>query len=132
MDADLLMSCVEVTVMVAVPAAADVKTPPLLTLPIVVGLTDHVTAVLKFPVPVTVEVQVEVCAVAMEVGEQVTDTVVIVEGLATVTVAEPDLVESCAEVAVIVAVPVAEEVKMPALLMLPMLVGLTDQVTALL
>jgi hypothetical protein len=65
-------------------------------------------------------------------GLHETFTDVMVGGADTVTVAEPDLVESCAEVAVIVAVPVAEEVKMPALLMLPILDGLTDQVTALL
>jgi hypothetical protein len=40
---DLVESCVEVAVMVAVPAQAGVKTPALLTVPILVGLTDHVT-----------------------------------------------------------------------------------------
>jgi hypothetical protein len=48
----------------------------------------------------------------------------------TETVALPDLVESCVEVAVMVAVPVAAGVKTPALLTVPMLAGLTDHVTA--
>jgi hypothetical protein len=46
--------------MVAVPALLGVKTPELLTVPRLVGLTDHVTAWLGFPVPVTVGVQVDV------------------------------------------------------------------------
>jgi hypothetical protein len=49
-----------------------------------------------------------------------------------VTVAVPDLVESCVEVALIVAVPADPGVKTPALLMLPTLEGLTDQLTELL
>jgi uncharacterized membrane protein len=68
----------------------------------------------------------------MEVGEQVTVTDEMVDAAVTVTVAAPDLVASCADVAVIVAVPAPVGVKTPALLMLPMLDGLTDQVTALL
>jgi hypothetical protein len=40
----LVESCVDVAVIVAVPAPAGVKTPPLLTVPMLVGLTDHVTA----------------------------------------------------------------------------------------
>jgi hypothetical protein len=50
-------------------------------------------------------------------------------GLVAVTVAVPDLVESCVEVALIVAVPATDGVKTPALLTDPMLVGLTDQET---
>ena len=65
-------------------------------------------------------------------GLHETLTDVMVGGADTVSVPEPNLEESCAEVAVIVAVPVAEGVKTPALLMLPMLDGLTDQVTVLL
>ena len=38
-----VVSWVEVAVMVAVPAAAGVKTPALLTVPAFAGLTDHVT-----------------------------------------------------------------------------------------
>ena len=56
----------------------------------------------------------------------------IMEAAVTVTVAEFDFVASADEVAVIVAVPVEAGVKTPALLTLPMLVGLTDQVTAVL
>jgi hypothetical protein len=126
---DLVVSCVEVAVIVAVPAPAGVKTPALLTAPMLVGLTDHATDELKLPVPVTVGVQVDVCVVRMEVGEQPTVTDVIVGRTVTVTVALPDLVVSCVEVAVIVAVPAPAGVKTPAVLTVPMLVGLTDQVT---
>jgi hypothetical protein len=56
----LVASCVEAAVMVAVPALLGVKTPELLTVPILVGLTDHVTAWLGFPVPVTFAAQVDV------------------------------------------------------------------------
>ena len=42
------------------PADAGVKMPELLTLPIVDGLTDQFTALLKLPVPVTVGVQEDV------------------------------------------------------------------------
>ena len=45
------------------------------------------------------------------------------------TVALPDLDESSVEVAVMVAVPVPDGVKTPALLIVPMLAGLTDHVT---
>jgi hypothetical protein len=68
----------------------------------------------------------------MEAGEHATVTDVIVEGAATVTVADPDLVESSVEVAVMVAVPTDVGVKRPELLTLPMLDGLTDQLMALL
>jgi hypothetical protein len=64
--------------MVAVPGVDGVNTPVLLTAPILVGLTDQVTAVLKLPVPVTVGVQVAVRLVRIEVGEQLADTDVIV------------------------------------------------------
>jgi hypothetical protein len=40
---DLVVSCVEVAMMMAVPVAVGVKTPEALTEPIVDGLTDHVT-----------------------------------------------------------------------------------------
>ena len=59
-DPDLVVSCVEVAVMVAVPAADAVKTPELSTVPTLAGLTAHVTELLKLPVPATVGVQVEV------------------------------------------------------------------------
>jgi hypothetical protein len=53
-----------------------------------------------------------------------------VGGGVTVTVAVPDLVASWVEVAVMVAAPAPLGVKTPALLTVPMLVGLTDHVTA--
>ena len=116
---DLVVSCVDVAVMVAVPAPAGVKTPELLTAPIPAGLTDQVTDVLKLPVPVTVGVHVAVCAVVMEAGEQITETDVIVTGTVTVTVAEPDFVKSSVDVAVIVAMPTAEGVNTPADVIIP-------------
>jgi hypothetical protein len=65
----------------------------------------------------------------MDSGAQPTVTEVIASGTATATVAVPDFVESWVEVAVIVAVPAPRGVKTPELLIDPMLVGLTDQVT---
>ena len=57
---DLVKSCVEVAVMVAVPALLGVNTPELLIAPILVGLTAQLTELLKLPVPVIVGVQVDV------------------------------------------------------------------------
>lgn len=54
----------------------------------------------------------------------------IVGGPETLSVVEPDLVASCVEVAIIVAVPDPAGVKRPPPLTAPMLVGLTDHVTA--
>lgn len=113
-EPNLLESCVEVAVMVAVPVVEGVKVPVVVTDPMLDGLTDHVTAVLKLPVPVTVGAHVEVCVVEIEVGEHATETDVIVGETVTVTDAAPNLVESCVEVAVIVAVPAPEGVKTPA------------------
>ena len=112
--------------MVAVPVPAGVNTPEVVIAP---SDAAQVTAELYDPVPCTVAVQVDVCVVRMDAGEQPTETEVIVDGAATVTVASPDLVESCVDVAVMVAVPVLEAVNTPALLTVPMLVGLTDHVT---
>jgi hypothetical protein len=123
---DFEVSCVEVAVMVAVPVPAGVKTPEVVIAP---SDAAQVAAELYDPVPCTVAVQVDVCVVRMGAGEQPTETEVIVDGAATVTVASPDLVESCVDVAVMVAVPVLEAVNTPALLTVPMLVGLTDHVT---
>ena len=61
-----------------------------------------------------------------------TVTEVIAGGTAAVTVAEPNLVESFVDVAVIVATPAADGVKTPALLTDPIVVGLTDHVTEVL
>jgi hypothetical protein len=46
--------------MVAVPVVVGVKTPVLLTEPMLDGLRDHVTELLKLPVPLTVALQAEV------------------------------------------------------------------------
>jgi len=59
-EPDFVVSCVDVAVMVAVPAPAGVKTPALLTVPMLAGLTDQVTELLKLPVPVSVAAQVDV------------------------------------------------------------------------
>ena len=67
--------------------------------------------------------------VRIDAGEQSTVIEVIVDGVVTATVALPDLVESCVDVAVMVAVPTPAGVRTPALLTVPMLVGLTDHVT---
>lgn len=63
---------------------------------------------------------VDVCVVRMEAGEQTTETEVIVGGVATLTVAVPD------RILLTVAVPVHAEVRSPAPLTVPMLMGLTD------
>lgn len=128
-EPDRVGSCVDVAKIVAVPAETGVKTPALLTAPMLVGLTDQVTDVLKLPVPARVGVHADVCVVRMEVGAQVTEIEVIVGPAVTVTVADPDLDESCVDVAFMVAVPAPDGVKIPALLTEPMLVGLTDHVT---
>ena len=73
---------------VAVPEAAGVKTPEEVIEP---PVADQLTVLLNAPVPVTVAVQVEVWLVKMEAGEQLAETVEIVE---TVTVAEPNFVAS--------------------------------------
>jgi hypothetical protein len=63
---------------------------------------------------------VDVCDVVIVPGDAMTVTDVTVIGTAvTVTLAGPDLVESSVEVAVMVAVPVAEGVKTPAELIAP-------------
>jgi hypothetical protein len=47
-------------VIVAIPVAVGVKTPLLLIVPIEDELTDHVTELLKLPVPATVDAHAEV------------------------------------------------------------------------
>jgi hypothetical protein len=65
-------------------------------------------------------VHVDVWAVVIELGEAITETDVTVMGAAvTVTLPEPDFVESSVEVAVMVAVPVDEGVNTPALVTVP-------------
>jgi hypothetical protein len=123
---DFEVSCVEVAVMVAVPVPEGVNTPEDVIVP---SVAPQVTAELYDPVPCTVAVQVDVWVVRIDAGEQSTETEVIVDGAVTVTVALPDLVVSCVDVAVMVAVPTPAGVRTPALLTVPMLVGLTDHVT---
>ena len=121
-----MLSSVEVPVIVTVPVAVGVNTPEDVIVP---SDAIQVTAELYAPVPCTVAAQSDVCVIKMEAGEQSTETEVIVAGAVTVTVALPDLVASCVDVAVMVAVPVPAGVNTPELLTVPMLVGLTDHVT---
>ena len=118
--------CDEVAVIVAIPRFDGVKTPEDVIVPSVAA---HVTAELYDPVPRTIAVQLDVCVARIAAGVQVTDTDAIADCAATVTVALPDLEESSVEEAVIVAVPVPDGVKRPALLTVPTLAGLTDHVT---
>jgi hypothetical protein len=123
---DFVVSCVDVAVIITDPATVGVNTPEDVIVPFVAS---QITVELYGPVPCTVAVQVDVCVVRMDAGEQFTETELIVDGAVTVTVALPDLVESCVDVAVMVTVPVPAGVRTPALLTVPMLVGLTDHVT---
>jgi len=123
---DFVMFCVDVAVIVAVPVAVGVNTPEGVIVP---SVAPQVTAELNDPVPCTVAVQSDVCVVRMDAGEQTTETEVIVDGADIVTVALPDLDESCVDVAVMRCRPVPDGVRTPALLIVPMLVGLTDHVT---
>lgn len=63
----------------AVPADAGVKTPALVTLPIVEGFTDHATVLLKLPVPVTTDEQVAVWFMRIAAEEQDGVTVAMVD-----------------------------------------------------
>ena len=100
-----MASCVEVAVIVAVPVPVGVNTPEEVIVPSVAA---QETAELYAPVPCTVAVQVDVWVVKIDEGEQTTVTDVIVTGTAvTVTLAEPDLVESWVEAAVMVSDPEA-------------------------
>jgi len=112
------MSPVEIAVIVTAPPLAGVKVPDDVIEPLA---ADHVTAELNDPVPCTVAEHTEVVPLRRisVVGEQTTATEVIVGGTLTATFVKPDLVESSVEVAVIVAVPVAEGVKTPALVTVP-------------
>jgi len=73
---DAFVSCVEVALIVAVPVFAGVKTPAGVIAP---PLTPQVNVGLNVPVPCTVAVQVDVCVMRIEVGEQVTVTDVMVD-----------------------------------------------------
>jgi hypothetical protein len=70
--------------------------------------------------------------VRIEPGVQSKVTPVIAGAVVTTTAAEPVLVPSCVDVAVIVAVPAVElGVKTPAAVIVPAVLGLTDHVTVL-
>jgi hypothetical protein len=129
---DFVVSSVEVAVIVAVPVVAGVNSPVVEIVPIPAGPTDHVTALLNSPVPVTVAVACAVCAVSIDGELTITDTLVIDGAGFTITVVLPDFVVSSVEVAVIVAVPVVAGVNSAVVEIVPMLAGLTDHVTALL
>ena len=135
-------SSVEVAVMVAVsaPEVSGVNDTPvpegrlveLLKLPPAVGLMERFTVLVKAPEPVTVGVQVAVCAVVMEEGEH-TRLTPVMAGAAVVTAmfAVPEMFTKPAteEWAVQVAEPEAEGVKTPLELMVP---PVADHMTALL
>jgi hypothetical protein len=132
-EPDFVVSCVEVAVMVAVPAVElAVNSPAAEIVPAEAGLTDHVTVLAYAPVPATVAAHSEVCVVRMESETHRTVTPVTVGAAETVTVALPALVPSCVDVAVIVAVPAVElGVKTPVAVIVPAVLGLTDHVTVL-
>jgi hypothetical protein len=109
---------VEVAVMVAVSAPADAgvnvtavpeATPnKALNVPPPVGLTVRFTVFVNAPVPVTVGVQLVDCATVIDVGLHTSVTPVMVGAAAVIeTVAVPDLVVSCVEVALMVSEPEA-------------------------
>ena len=99
-EADLVESCVDVAVIVAVsavPGGVKVTAVPEAT-PVVLlsdppdGLMERLTVFVNDPVPVTVGVQLAVCAVVMLVGEQTSVTPVIVGPAdATLIFAEPEM-----------------------------------------
>ena len=72
---DFVLSSVEVAVTITVPATVGVNTPEDVIVPFDAA---QVTAELYDPVPCTVAVQVDVCVVRMDAGEQATVTDVIV------------------------------------------------------
>src|ERR1035441_6456687 len=113
---DLRASCTEVALIVALPAPEGVKTPPEVIVP---PVAVQVTAWLKAPVPRTVAEHIEVPVVRIEAELQTTVTEVIAMGAATVTALEPDLLPSCTEVAVIVALPAPDGVKTPPEVIVP-------------
>jgi DNA repair protein RadC len=125
-EPDSVASCVDVAVIVALPAPLGVNIPDDVIVPLV---ADHATPLLYAPVPVIDAVQLEVCVVRIDAGEQVTETEVMATGTLTVTVVEPDLLASCVDVAVIVALPAPLGVNVPDDVIVPLV---ADQVTPLL
>ena len=104
---------------VPVPVPEGVKTPPCVMVP---PVAVQVTPVLNAPVPFTVAMQVEVCAVVIEDGFAAT-VILVTVGVAFVTVifAEPEtfVYPDCVEVAVQVPVPVPDGVKTPPCVIVP-------------
>jgi hypothetical protein len=72
---------------------------------IVPALAVHVTAELNAPVPNTLNEHEEIAPTLRLVGEQLTETEVMLTEVVIAIVVEADFVVSCVEVAVIVAVP---------------------------
>jgi hypothetical protein len=129
---NLVESCVEVAVIVAVsaPELGGVKTTPApegtpvvaLSDPAVEGLTERFTVFAKAPVPVTVGVQVVVWTSVIVVGVQTRETPVIPDAAdVTAIFAEPDMFvnPAAAELAAQVAVPAPEGVNTPLDVMVP-------------
>src|SRR5579862_7042895 len=116
----LVKSCADVAVMVASPAPDGVNTPAVVIAP---PEADHVTALLKFPVPETAAVHAEVWFVEIETGLHVTVIDETAEGEdedpLTVTLAVATLLASCVEAAVMVAVPPPDGVNNPAGVIVP-------------
>jgi hypothetical protein len=139
----LVASAVEVAVIVAVSAPVEVgvnvtavpESMPdeALNVPPPAGLTERFTVFANAPVPVTVGVQLVVCAFVIVDGLHTSVTAVIVGGTTvTVIFAEPEtfVYPACAELAMQLAFPaLAEGVNTPAEVMVP---PVADQVTALL
>ena len=117
--------CAECAVTVPDPGPDGVNPPPEVTIP---PVAVQVTAELNAPVPCTLARHVLVCVVRIDDGEHVAETEVIVGGgTITVITAAPDLVASCKEVALQLAVPAAAGVNTPADVMVPLV---ADQLTA--
>ena len=90
-EVDLLASCVEVAVMVAVPTTEALNTPLLLIVPAEDGLTVQDTPWLTPEPPFTVALQVEVCPTLMDAGVHDALTLITVEGPAPVPPAHPQM-----------------------------------------
>jgi hypothetical protein len=73
---DFVESCDEVAVITAVPKLDGVNIPEDVMVP---SVAPHVTAELYDPAPCTVAAQLDVCAVRIAGGVQITDTEVIVD-----------------------------------------------------
>lgn len=125
----LVVSCADVAVIVAIPAPEGENTPPAVIVP---PVAVQFTAVLYVPEPDTIATHVEVCAIRIVSGVQLTATEVMVDDAMVdaaliVTVVDPDFVASCIDVAVTVATPAPDGVNTPAAEIVP---PVADHVTA--